>query len=326
MSDKLVFIMSDSEAYLRDEAIRLYTSWGFTSSNVKQVEKWDPSLVRNSLSLFGDVSMVHLDLSDKARLKEFVEFISDKKEKHNFEGDNWFGPGLIITSIHAQGSKKVENLVTKSGGKVYKKAKPAEMRKVLLNRINLSKETRAFAETYVGEDYQMLISVINQLEKMSKERQLALTPEELIVSLPTKPGSVPPWDFVNPMLAGDAKKSIDLFERAMTGSHILVAMVLARKKLQMVYRLKVLQMDGVRNANEQAKILGENSSWAIRDASNTASKISLGTSQYLAKLALVTEADLKGHSSADPHLIFTNFIAAACLAIKHNADMPLEIR
>ena len=52
--------MSDSEEYLRDETIRIYKEWGFSSSNVKSVEEWNPALVRGSLSLFGDVSMVHL--------------------------------------------------------------------------------------------------------------------------------------------------------------------------------------------------------------------------------------------------------------------------
>lgn len=322
---KITFIMSDSEAYLRDETIRIYTSWGFTSSNVKQVERWDPTLARNSISLFGDVSMVHLDLSDANRLKEFVAFISDKKEKANFEGD-WFGPGLIITSTHARGAKKIEDLVKKSGGKIVKKAKPEEMIKILLNRLNLSSDTRQFAESYAGDDYQMLISVVNGLDKKSKEEQAQITPEELAVSLPVKPGSVPPWEFVNPMLAGNTEKAIDLYERAVVSSHILVPMLLGRKKLQMVYRLKVLQMSGVRNANEQARILGEKSSWAIRDASNTASRISTRTAKYLATLALTVEADLKGHSNADPHLIFKNFIAAACLAINYDTPLPLEIR
>lgn len=325
MENKLIFIMSDSEAYLRDETIKLYQSWGFTSSNVNEVEKWSPSFGRSSVSLFGQASIVHLDLSDKNKLKSFVSFISDKKESHNFE-KGWFGAGLIITSTHAQGVKKIENLVKESGGKVVKKAKPAEMKKILLQRLKLARETKDFLDTYAGEDYQMLISITNQLEKMTKEEQLSLTPEELIVRLPTRPGTVPPWDFVNPMLAGNTNQAIDLFERSMAGSHLLVSMLMARKKLQMVYRLKILQTAGVNNSSQQVKILGEKSPWAIRDAANTAKRISVPTAEYLAKLSLVTEANLKGHSNADPHIIFKNFIAASCLAIRHDRALPLSIR
>lgn len=325
MSKKLTFIMSDSEAYLRDEVIRIYTKWGFKSSNVKSVEDWNPALVRGSTSLFGEVSMIHLDLSDKNKLKKFADLISDKKQKQLFEGENWFGPGLIITSTHARGSKKVENLVTKSGGTIGKKAKPAEMKKLLFKRISLNKDSKEFLDNYVGEDFQLLIPIVNQIEKMSKTEQESLTIEDLIVRLPTKPGSVLPWEFVNPMLEGNAEKALDLYSRSVEGSHVLVTMQLARKKLQLLYRLKLLSIAGVWNSKEQAAALGEKNSPNIWITAGVAKKLSVSTCEYLAKLALETEANLKGHSNADPDLIFKNFISATCLAIKYDKALPLTI-
>ena len=325
MSKKLIFIMSDSESYLRDETIKLYTEWGFVSSNVKSVEDWDPALVRGSISLFGDVSMIHLDLSDKTKLKKFADLVSAKATKKNFEGDNWFGPGLIITSTHAQGAKRVENLVVKSGGKVVKKAKPAEMKKKLLKRISLNKESQKFLDEYAGEDWQILIPIVNQVEKMNESEQAQLTIEDLIVRLPTKPGSVLPWEFINPMLEGKTKEAIDLYSRSMEGSHVLVAMQLSRKKLQLLYRLKLLLISGIWNSKEQAPIVGEKNGPNIWITSGVAKNLKVSTCEYLAKLALETEANLKGHSNADPDLIFKNFIAATCLAINYDRAMPLSI-
>lgn len=325
MKKKITFIMSDSPAYLHDEVIRTYKDWGFTTSTVKTVEEWSHSLVGSSVSLFGDVSMVHLDLSDQHKLKAFVNLISDKKEKDFFEG-HWFGPGLIITTTYARGAKKIEALVEASGGKVAKKAKPAEMRKLLLGRINLNNDTRAFSEAYVGDDYDMLISVVNELSKLNKDEQNSITPDELIVKLPIQQGSVPPWDFINPMLEGNSKDAVELFQRAIISTNILVPMMLARKKLQLLYRLKVLQLDGVWKSDEQAKILGEANGPNIWITSKASRSVSLETAEYLAKLSLVTEANLKGHSQADPVLIFTNYIVAVCLAIKMNTALPLEIR
>lgn len=316
--------MADSEAYLRDEVSRISKEWGFKPSNIKTTEDWNPALIRGSLSLFGDVSMVHLDLSDKNKLKKFADLISDKKQKQLFEG-KWFGPGLIITSIHAQGAKRIENLVIKSNGKVFKKAKPAEMKKILLKRVNLNKETESFLNEYVGDDYQILVSITNQLDVLSKEEQKALTVDELIVRLPSKPGAVPPWEFVNPMLEGNAKQAIDLYERCVEGSHVLVTMQLARTKLQLLYRLKLLQLAGVWKSDEQAKILGERNGPNIWITANVSKKLNLKTAEYLAKLALKTEAGLKGHSNVNPHVLFKNFIAAACLSIKHNQELPLDI-
>lgn len=322
MKNKLMFIMSDSEAYLRDEVIRNYKKWGFKSSNVKSVEVWNPAMTRGSMSLFGDPVMIHLDLSDKNKLKKFVEMIDDKKGKY-FDG-NWFGQGMIITSTHAQGTKKIENLVNKADGVVVKKSKPNEMLKLLLNRVHLSKESKDFLKMYAGEDYQILFSVINQIEKMPKKEQELVSPEDLIIKLPTKPGAVPPWEFINPLLEGNAKEAIELYERCVEGSHVLVTMSLARSNLQLIYRLKMLQIAGVWQSKEQADAVGERNGPKIWNAAKTAKNINISTAEYLAKLALETEAKLKGYSSADPNIIFTNFIAATCLAIKTNNSFAIQ--
>ena len=325
MSKKLMFIMSESESHLRDEVIRIYKKWGFSSENVKYTETWDPSLALGSTSLFGSVSMVHLDLSDANKLKKFVDMLGDKKQKDMFDGEKWFGPGLIITSIHARGAKKIETLITKSGGEIVKKAKPAEMKKTLIKRVNLSKDTKEFLESYTGEDFQILIPIINQIEKMTDKEQYNLSIEDLIVKLPTKPGSVLPWEFINPMLAGNAAETVELYRRSVEGSHVLVTMQFARKKLQLLYRLKLLIISGVRNSKEQAEILNERNSPNIWITSDVAKKLSVETCEYLAKLALETEASLKGYSNSDPDLIFVNFLAATCLAIKNNKAYPLNI-
>lgn len=326
MGKKLIFIMSDSEAYLRDEVLRISGEWGFNKSNVKTVEEWNPALVRGSVSLFGEVSMIHLDLSDSNKLKAFAGLIGVKKHEHLFEDENWFGSGLIITSTHARGAKKIENLVTKAGGSVQKKAKPEEMKKVLMKRVNLNKDTSDFLNAYVGDDFQIMIGIVNQIESLDKETQKNMSIDDLIVRLPSKPGSLPPWEFVNPMLEGNAKEAIDLYERAVEGSHVLVTMQLSRKKLQLLYRLKMLQLAGIWNSKEQAEALGERNGPNIWITAKVAQNISVETAEFLAKLALVTEADLKGHSSADPDVIFKNFIAMSCLAIKYNRVMPLKIR
>lgn len=322
---KLSFIMSDSKAFLRDEVLRITEEWGFNKSNVTYVEEWTPTLASGAVSLFGDISITHLDLSDSNKLKAFVKLMRDKKTEHMFEG-NWFGEGLIITSTHARGTKKIEDSVKAAGGKVHKKAKPEEMKKKLLGRTFLSKDAKSFLDSYAGDDYQILIGVINQVESMTKEEQEKLTIDDLIVRLPSKPGSLPPWEFVNPMMEGNAKKAIELYERSVEGSHVLVTMQLARRKLQLLYRLKLLQLAGIRDSKKQAEAIGERNGPNIWITAKVAQRLDVSTTEYLAKLALHTEAGLKGHSSADPHILFKNFIAAACLSIKYNRVLPLNMR
>lgn len=326
MSKKLMFIMSDSEEYLRDEVIKRSKAWGFNSSNVKTIQKWNPAEVRSSISLFEETSIIHLELNDKKDLKSFADKISDKKEKKIFESEKWFGPALIITSIHAQGAKKIENLVKKSGGEVEKKIKPDKMIKVILSRLNINKELESFLTSYAGDDYQILIGIANQIEEMDKEKQNKLEIEDLITRLPSKPGSLPPWEFINPMLQGNANKAIELYERAVEGSFVLVTMILARKKLQLMYRLRILQSQGINDNNKQAKILGERGGPNIWITAKAAKKLSVETTEYLAKLSMVTEANLKGYLNVDSDIVFKNYIALACIAIKYNRPLPLKIK
>lgn len=322
---KLIFIMDDSEAFLRDEVIRISSSWGFVKSNVKTTEDWKASLGKSSISLFGEKNIVHLDLSDANKLKSFVSLLSDKKNKSMFE-NNWYGEGLIITSTHARGTKKIEDLVKLSKGEVHKKAKPKETKKTLLSRIKVSKDIKDFLDDYAGEDYQLIIGVVNQIEEMDEKKQKSLTIDEVVVRLPSKPGALPPWEFINPMLEGNAKKAIDLYERSVEGSHVLVTMKLAKSKLQLLYRLKLLQEVGVKDSKKQAEIVGERNGPNIWIPAKVAQNISLQTAEYLAKLTVRIEADLKGHSNVDPDILFKNFIAATCIALKYNRNMPLDLK
>lgn len=317
--------MSDSEVFLRDEVIRVSEEWGFSKADVKTVETWDPTLTRGSVSLFGQTSIIHLDLTDNNKLKAFVKLLTDKNTKDMFK-ENWIGSGVIITSTHARGAKKVETLVESSGGIVQKKAKPEEMKRILMERISLNKEAREFLLAYVGDDYQILIGIANQISKMTDEEQKKLTIEDLIVRLPGKPGTLPPWDFINPMLEGNTNEAIKLYERAVEGSHVLVTMKLARTKLQLLYRLKLLQNAGIRDSKKQAECVGERNGPNIWITSKVAQKVSIQTAEYLAKLALITESNLKGGSQVDSNLIFKNFIASTCLAINYNRALHLSSR
>ena len=323
MKKNLIFIMADSEAYLRDEVLRITKEWGYTKNNLKYTEEWNAALSRNTISLFGEVSITHLDLSDGNKLKQFVSLISDKKEKENFNSEKWFGQGLIITSTHAKGAKKIENLVEKTGGKVIKKATPTEMKKILLDRVNLSPQNKQFLFDFAGDNYQILVGVVNQIEQLDKDKQFEMTTDNLIVRLPLKPGALPPWEFINPMLEGNSKKAIELYERAVEGSHVLVTLKLAKSKLQLLYRIKVLQGTGIRDSKVQAEILGERNGPNIWIPSKIAQRLDIKTCEYLANLSVKVEADLKGQSRIDPDALFKNFIATVSISIKNNQPFHL---
>lgn len=312
----LKFIMSDSDVYLRDQVFQFAKDLNIKT--IKDTETWNFALAKNT-SLFGEKHVIHLDLSDKNKLKAFAEILKEKREKDNFEKSNWFGDGLIITSTHATGTKKIEELVKKHDGQVIKKAKPADMTNMLLKELPINNQLKTFLKDYIGEDYQILVTISNQLKHYDETDLENLTLDELITKLPCKPGGVPPWNYVNHMVKGNAKKAVAEYERAAESSHPLVMMTFAKNKIQPLYRVKTLKAAGL-NSQEISSIIKEKNIWHLEDP---AKRISISTAEYLAKITIELETNLKGTSKADPNLLFKIYIAKVCLAIKNNKSFKI---
>lgn len=311
----LYFILNDSEAFLRNEVIKLSKEWGFASTEVKTIERFDYSIVNSPPSLFGIRSMTHLDLTKDADLKAFVKVI-DNSKKNNYFNDEWFGAGLIITATNARSSKKIENLVSKTGGTVVKKANAKDTSNELLGRLKLNNNTLQFIKEYAGENYDMLLSVVNEISKIDEAKQFDLTPDELIVRLPQQPGSIPPWEFVNEMLKGDCDKAIKLYRRTIITSHPLVPLVFARRNMELLYRISVLRSQGIWNSKDIAKALDMKNGPAIWNVDNVAKRININTAERLAILTSELDNNMKGGLAVDPELLFSNYIAHVCSLLR----------
>lgn len=315
---KLTFIMNDSESFLRDKVLSVAEEWGFTPSDIRHTEVWNAAQASSPLSLFGTAKMTHLDLTDKKKLKAFVNAIDNSKKTGDFNNENWFGVGLIITTLHAQGVKKIENLIKANGGTTIKKEKPDAMRKKLLDEVSLSKRTREQVEDYVGNDYEMLISPLNEIKKLDKTAQQELSFEDFVVMLPTRPGAIPPWEFVTPMLEGRINEAIDLYDRILSGSHVLQTMWHAKSKVDMMYRLKMLTVNGVKGTKKQAEVLGERDSPVLYYTGKPAQRLSAEVVEYIAALTYKVEEDIKGGLNVNSDLHFRSYIAKVAVAAKLN--------
>lgn len=232
---KLCLIIDPSEAFLRSKTQEIFNEWGFKRTNVKEITEWQ--FIPKAPSLFGDLLMTHLDLTGKGTLKTFADLISQRKMQEAFK-DDWYGNGVIITATTAQGTKKIEKLITDSGGFIVKKEKAGNRKKEMFSTLNLSQEVKSAVDSYVGEDYDLMLSFTNEVGKLTKEEQRKMTPELAFSYFPPVPGSVLPWDYLNALMNGKTSDSIDLFNRTLKNTHILVCLVFLTKKMQLMYRVK----------------------------------------------------------------------------------------
>lgn len=297
---KICLIIDPSDAYLRTKTQDIYEEWGFTRSTVKQMTEW--KFIPKNPSLFGELIMTHLDLTNKNDLKLFVESISQRKTLEAFTGE-WYGNGTIITASKAVGTKKIEKLVTESGGVIYKNEKSDKRKKELFDELSITNEVRTAVNFHVGEDYELMLSFTNEVGKLTPEEQKAITVQDSLKYFPPVPGSVPPWDYLNALMNGNTQESLELFRRTILNTHVLVALVFLNKKMTMLYRVKMAQEQGL-YGNSIAAAIGESSSWELKSVTNVANRTTVNGAEHIAKIVAQLESDIKGGSAVDPNVLF----------------------
>ena len=305
MENKNIYLIIDpSPAFLRSKVQDIFQLWGFARTNVKELTEW--SQIPSTPSLFGDLLMTHLDLTSKNSIKKFADLISQRKMQNFFSG-NWFGNGVIITCLTSVGTKKIEKLVTASGGRVIKKEKSANRKKELLSLLNLSSSIKTAIDDFVGEDYDLMLSFVNAISKESKAKQKELSLVDAFSYFPPVPGSVPPWDYLNALINGSTTNSISLFERTLKNTVILIPLVFITKKMQSIYRIRMALAEGLTRDKEIAEAIGESPSWEITNNLKVAKRISILNAERIALISTELESDLKGGSNVNAK---TEFIVA----------------
>lgn len=306
MSDKvkLVMIIDPSEAFLRNKALEVFNDWNIENSQLIDIEEWTP--ISSEITMFGEVIIAHLDLSEKKNLKSFADLISDRKTKKLFDDNGWQGNGVIITSKTPQGSKKIENLVERTGGQVIKKEAPQKRKKQILDELNLSKNVKLVVDSFVGEDYEMLLGFSNEIKDWDKKKQLAITEEEALTMFPPKAGSVLPWEYLNLLMDGKVAESISMYERTVEHTHPLVPFTFLYKKMSLLLRVKGALMEGIWDTKEISSAIGERNGPEIWNVTKLAKKLNINQILKINKIVAQLESDLKGGSVVDDELLFRN--------------------
>lgn len=313
-------IIDPSESFLLESIDKQKLAWGHEKSSTKQLTAWTFGGTHLAVSLFNTPSITHLNLQNKKDLKAFVALLDkEKKNKTNRFKDKWFGTGLIITTTTAQGASKVEKLVKESGGSVRKKENAETTKKQLLDPLNIHKSLKESLMLYAGEEYEMLVPFVRRVEKMTPEEQAKLTSSEALTMIPTKPGAIPPWEFTDAMLSGNIAKAMKSTERLLITANPLVGMVFLRRRIECLYRLKVLNTYSKPNDKELAEIgIKGPDLWNTK---KMLGKVSLNTCKHLRKLTSDAEVELKGGGTLSAEQIFLTLVSRITLSIATNQSI-----
>lgn len=311
----LCLIIDSEPSFLRSKVETVYKEWGFPRQNVKEQTFWDGP--QRGFSLFGGKMMIHLNLEDKNDMKSFVNIITDRKTKVLFDDKNWFGNGVIITCSTAQGAKKIQDLVTKSGGTFLKKEDTKTRKAELLNGLNLVPESRKLVDYFVGEDYTLLLSFVNEMKKKTKEEQAKVTPDKVLTYFPPTPGSILPWEFMNPLMDGNTAKALSEFERTIKNTHVLVPMLFLQRQMSLLLRISIARLDIPNNPKALATAIGEKPYGGFWPVYNVARRTKVVNVERAAIRVVKLENSIKGNSHVDPNQEFRATIAELGMLLNH---------
>lgn len=314
MTNNICMIIDNSEAYLRTKSEEIFKEWGFDRNSVKEISNWKDTPA--SMSLFDERLMTILNLSNKNDLKSFSDLITNKKTKERFDNKQYWGNGLIIITTHATGIKKIEENIKKNNGSVFKKEKANKRKDELLSELSIPVDTKKFVANYAGEDYDLLLSFYNEINKLPKNEQKNISIEKAYSFFPPILGSVLPWEFLNELMNGHTGESINTFRRTIKNTHILVPMVFLQKKMALLLRYRYAMIDKIPN-NKIAEAIGEKNGPEIWSISKVAQRITPATAEQIALITTKLESDLKGGSSVDSNQQFISTLAQIGLLLNN---------
>lgn len=216
-----------------------------TTQLTKQT-KFSPIVTKGLFST--ERQAIWLNLEEKKDLDDFKKYVKDNKDI--LESQDL----LIITTIHLQGSSHLVKLVEKLDGEVIKDKVNDVIE--LLKPYPLSKYNLDNLKLYIGESAEKAVPLINTLEKMSDEEIRKISYEELLIALPSKPGTVPPFQYTDAVFKGDLKEASFELDRILENSDPILCMVFLHNKIETINRANLLYLSGIKNYKDIAKELG----------------------------------------------------------------------
>src|SRR5699024_2642537 len=184
---KLLLILDKSLAYINYVKDNTFKEWDITSDNVKEIKKFSQA---GGATLFGDTPAYYIHISDKDSLTSIHSVLSTIDEAAFTKR---FSSGLIISSdMNKSSLKKLSNSVEHIDGVVHTTVNSKlDVSSSILSRINLNEDADEFVLAYVGVEYDTLIPLVSNIEKVPQYQPKKISVDSLATRWPQKPGSIP---------------------------------------------------------------------------------------------------------------------------------------
>lgn len=296
---KLALILDKSSAFRDFQRASILKQWQ-SDVDVQRVNSLDEV---GQETIFGNPPTAVMELDDISTIKKLVKDLESYSSKNELNHKLRYGL-VLVSGANRNSTKKLEQIVNYLGGcvilaKESSKDKSSVTTK-LLSTLSLGRDEKRFLEDYVADDYDSLLSLLRSLETLTPKQQSMITVADLMIRLPQPPGSIPPWEIEKPLMQGDVPETISVYRRIILHSHPLVVLSVLRNKIQLMWRIAVLERyHSITNREQLSTVLSVSNSYALKLAQNMSRQLGLGVCQKLTELVAQAETDLKGGSQAD---------------------------
>ena len=296
---KLALILDKSSAFRDFQRASILKQWQ-SDTDVQRVNSLDEV---GQETIFGNPPTAVMELDDIITVKKLVKDLESYSSKNELNHKLRYGL-VLVSGANRNSTKKLEQIVNHLGGCVIL-AKESSKDKLsvttkLLSNLSLGRSEKRFLEDYVADDYDSLFSLLRSLETLTPKQQSMITVSDLMIRLPQPPGSIPPWEIEKPLMQGDVPETISVYRRIILHSHPLVVLSVLRNKIQLMWRIAVLEhFHGITDRTQLSAALSVSNSYALKLAQNMSRQLGLSICQKLTELIAQAETDLKGGSQAD---------------------------
>lgn len=312
-SNKIAVILDESKIFLDKKTGEIIEKWGLDKKSCRTLKEWTKDSGR-MISMF-DEPFVRLDLCEDVDLKNFVQLITNREKNNFFNEKDWYGKALIITVDKQKGTKKIVDLVNEFNGIVIQKKTTEEHKKELINELKLSNDLKEIVSDYIGENYEEIYSVIDSINSIKDKNTITI--DNIYTFLPSKPGSVPPWNYVNALYGRDVGLAHRELDRVLQNTHPLIILKLLKNSINNLYLYLYARQEGYYGIKNIANALKLSNQYVLINASKTRNDLKIEVAEYLLEEICYLEYLIKNGTVIDINEllhVYTSRIMAALIA------------
>lgn len=293
----LKLIINKNKDVLEHKILKEFKKDGYNIENILVQEEFLPIKTKGLFPSNNEA--IWIDLTENENIKKFKKRIEkdDKIKKDILKQD------VIIGLNTFRATQKLEKFVKDLNGEIIKE-KELNIEQILSN-YPINRSLIYNIKDFIGEDDEKILSFLNTLDQMTDDDIRNINERSVYSLLDPKPGSIPIYQFVNPVIEGNVKMAIDYFDRTVENIHPNACLGTLKNRVQLMSRANTLYNIGYNTPNKVANVLEAKAypiklMWHIVSNNNAVDRICF--------LVTKLEKELKGESKLDNYILFKRYL------------------